>query len=119
MAVIATSRRPCCGMGAESVSPDHAKGPVMAQGNQNRRRITVDLGIARLYRALKFAAVDRGMSSVEIADQFTLTVNTVKLHMKNIRGKLHMKNRNQAAAYATQVGVLQTDISQPHRGEVR
>ena len=38
----------------------------MAQGNQNRQRITVDLGSASLYRALKFAAVDQEMAAREI-----------------------------------------------------
>ena len=33
--------------------------------------------------------------------------NTVKTHIKNILGKLHMKNRSEAAGYAVRLGLTQ------------
>jgi len=40
--------------------------------------------------------VARGFSNAEIADELTVSENTVKSHVKNILGKLHMKNRSEA-----------------------
>ena len=50
--------------------------------------------------------VARGMSNAAIANQLIVSENTVKTHIKNILGKLHMKNRSQAAAYAARIGAL-------------
>ena len=44
--------------------------------------------------------VARGLSNGEIASALLVSENTVKSHIKNILGRLHMKNRRQAAAYA-------------------
>ena len=53
--------------------------------------------------------VARGLSNADIAAELVLSENTVKTHVKNILGKLHMKNRSEAAAYAARVGVLKLD----------
>jgi DNA-binding NarL/FixJ family response regulator len=43
-----------------------------------------------------------GASNKEIAVKLELSEPTVKAHLRNILGKLHLKNRSQAAVYATQ-----------------
>ena len=48
-----------------------------------------------------------GLSNVELSDTLLVTENTVKTHIKNILGKLHMKNRREAAAYAARLGFIQ------------
>ena len=50
--------------------------------------------------------VARGMSNAEIAADLIVSENTVKTHVKNVLGKLQMKNRAEAAAYASRLGFL-------------
>ena len=50
--------------------------------------------------------VARGLSNTELADTLSVSENTVKTHIKNILGKLHMKNRREAAAYAARLGFV-------------
>ena len=51
--------------------------------------------------------VARGLANAEIAGELTVSENTVKTHIKNILGKLHMKNRSEAAGYAARLGLTQ------------
>ena len=39
----------------------------------------------------------------QIASELVLSENTIKTHIKNILFKLHLKNRSQAAEYATRL----------------
>jgi two-component system NarL family response regulator len=50
--------------------------------------------------------VARGMSNAEIAESLIVSENTVKTHVKNVLNKLQMKNRAEAAAYASRPGFL-------------
>ena len=56
--------------------------------------------------------VARGFSNAEIADELLVSENTVKSHVKNILGKLHMKNRSEAANYAGRLGLGQPPDSE-------
>jgi LuxR family maltose regulon positive regulatory protein len=47
-----------------------------------------------------------GATNQEIARELVLTVNTVKRHISNIFGKLHVSNRVQAIAQARQLNLL-------------
>jgi len=60
----------------------------------------------------------RGMSNAELADTLLVSENTLKTHVKNILGKLHMKNRREAAAYAARLGFIQPGDSEMPRSEV-
>ena len=60
--------------------------------------------------------VARGFSNAEIADELLVSGNTVKSHVKNILGKLHMKNRSEAANYAGRLGLTQPPEDSPGRG---
>ncbi len=47
--------------------------------------------------------LSRRLSNAEIASELVLSENTIKTHIKNILFKLHLKNRSQAAEYATRL----------------
>lgn len=50
--------------------------------------------------------VAQGSTNAEIAESLVIAENTVKVHMRNILGKLQLRNRQQAAAYALQTGIV-------------
>jgi len=50
-----------------------------------------------------------GATNREIASSLYVSENTVSFHMKNILGKLHLKNRAQAAAFAIRAGLADDD----------
>lgn len=50
--------------------------------------------------------VARGSTNRDIADELIITENTVKVHLRNILDKLQLRNRQQAAAYAVQEGLV-------------
>ncbi len=47
-----------------------------------------------------------GLTNKEIGNQLGIAENTVKNHLKNILGKLHLENRVQAATYALKKGFV-------------
>ena len=51
--------------------------------------------------------VAQGCTNAEIAHSLFIAENTVKVHMRNILGKLQLRNRQQAAAYALHSGIIQ------------
>lgn len=50
--------------------------------------------------------VASGASNMEIAQKLSISVNTVKSHLKNILDKLQLENRTQAASYAFKHGLV-------------
>lgn len=56
-----------------------------------------ELGILRL--------IAQGRSNKEIAEQLVITEMTVRTHVSNILGKLHLASRTQAALYALKEGI--------------
>jgi two-component system nitrate/nitrite response regulator NarL len=50
--------------------------------------------------------VAQGASNPQIAEQLNITINTVKVHLRNILDKLQVNNRTQAAAYAVRTGLI-------------
>ncbi|HKZ85306.1 MAG TPA: response regulator transcription factor [Anaerolineae bacterium] len=56
------------------------------------------------------ALVARGMSNQEIADALVISERTVRTHISNILGKLHLANRTQAALYAHREGLAHLEI---------
>jgi NarL family two-component system response regulator LiaR len=51
----------------------------------------------------------QGKSNREIADQLVITELTVRTHVSNILGKLHLASRTQAALYALKEGLASLD----------
>ena len=54
-------------------------------------------------------AVARGLSNQEIADELVIGERTVRTHVSNILGKLHLANRTQAALFALREGYISLD----------
>jgi DNA-binding NarL/FixJ family response regulator len=52
------------------------------------------------------ALVGRGETNREIAEELIISEHTVKVHLRTILGKLDLRNRQQAASYATKVGLV-------------
>jgi len=50
--------------------------------------------------------VASGAANSEIAEKLSISINTVKSHLKNILGKLQLENRTQAATYALKHGLV-------------
>ena len=50
--------------------------------------------------------VARGDSNTEIANTLVISENTVKMHLRNILDKLHLRNRIEAAVYAVREGIV-------------
>ncbi|MDI9547046.1 MAG: response regulator transcription factor [Chloroflexota bacterium] len=53
--------------------------------------------------------VARGLSNQDIADKLVISERTVRTHVSNILGKLHLANRTQAALYALKEGLTSLD----------
>jgi NarL family two-component system response regulator LiaR len=51
--------------------------------------------------------IAQGRSNVQIAAQLVITERTVKAHVSNLLGKLHLSDRTQAAVYAWREGLIQ------------
>lgn len=60
-----------------------------------------ELGVLRL--------VAQGKSNKEIAEMLIITEMTVRTHVSNILGKLHLASRTQAALYALREGIASLD----------
>ena len=50
--------------------------------------------------------VAEGATDKEIADDLSISIHTVKSHMRNILAKLHMGHRHEAALYALREGLI-------------
>jgi len=51
----------------------------------------------------------KGLANKEIGDVLEISENTVKHHLKNILGKLHVADRTEAVTIALQRGIIQLD----------
>jgi len=63
----------------------------------------------RELQVLKLLA--QGLTNQEIADRLVISEWTVRTHVRNILGKLHLANRTQAALYALREGIAGLDRS--------
>jgi len=50
-----------------------------------------------------------GLSNAKIAERLVISEKTVKGHVSNILGKLHLADRTQAAVYAWREGIVRRD----------
>ena len=65
---------------------------------------------AREYQVLLLVA--QGASNHAIAENLSISVNTVKSHIKNIFAKLNLVSRTQLAAYAMREGLVETAFAE-------
>ena len=61
----------------------------------------LDVLTAMEWRILKL--LGKGMSNKEIANELTISLNTLRTHLKNIYRKLNLPNRSAAVAFAAQL----------------
>lgn len=61
--------------------------------------------------------VATGLSNKEIASQLYISVNTVKVHLRNIFGKLGIQSRTEATLYAVRQGWVSVDVARPEATE--
>ena len=52
------------------------------------------------------ALIDEGLSNQEIANKLVISLSTVKVHTRNIYGKLAVRNRAGAVSRAHELGIL-------------
>lgn len=57
----------------------------------------------------------QGATNRDIASKLTITENTVKVHLRNILDKLHLRNRQQAAAFAISSGLVKLNRDESMR----
>ena len=79
--------------------PEAALDEVRPDGLQGQPEREVD--VVRL--------VARGLSNREIAESLVISERTVRTHVTNILGKLHLGNRTQVALYALREGLTELD----------
>jgi NarL family two-component system response regulator LiaR len=53
--------------------------------------------------------IARGLTNQEIADKLVVSERTIRTHVSNILGKLHLANRTQATLYALREGISNLD----------
>jgi len=53
--------------------------------------------------------VAQGLSNQEIADHLVVSERTIRKHVSNILGKLHLANRTQATLYAIRTGMVEPE----------
>jgi NarL family two-component system response regulator LiaR len=73
----------------------------------SNRPLTEDPLTARELEILKLVA--QGLPNLEIAERLVVSERTVRTHVSNILGKLHLANRTQAALYALREGLARLD----------
>jgi NarL family two-component system response regulator LiaR len=54
--------------------------------------------------------IAKGRSNQDIADELVISEATVRTHVSNILGKLHLASRTQAALYALREGLASLDV---------
>ena len=93
--------------GQPSLEPSIALKVLQELSQPPKRRPTVDPLSERELEVLRLLA--QGKSNREIAEQLVITELTVRTHVSNILGKLHLASRTQAALYALKEGLASVD----------
>jgi len=93
--------------GQPSLEPSIALKMLQELSHPAQRPPTLDPLSERELEVLRLLA--QGKSNREIADQLVITELTVRTHVSNILGKLHLASRTQAALYALKEGLASLD----------
>ena len=89
--------------GERTLEPDVARKVLFELAQPPKQPPTLDPLTGRELDVLRLVA--QGKSNREIAEDLVLAELTVRTHVSNILGKLHLANRTQAALYAIQTGI--------------
>jgi NarL family two-component system response regulator LiaR len=100
--------------GQPSLEPSIALKMLQELSHPPERPPTPDPLSGREMEVLRLLA--QGKSNREIADQLVITELTVRTHVSNILGKLHLASRTQAALYALKEGLASLDDVPPDMG---
>jgi NarL family two-component system response regulator LiaR len=93
--------------GEPSLQPSIAQKVLLEIKQPAALRPTPDPLTEREVEVLRLVA--KGMTNPEIAQRLVVTEATVRTHVSNILGKLHLANRVQATLYALQEGITSLD----------
>jgi NarL family two-component system response regulator LiaR len=93
--------------GEPSLHPRIARKLMQELAEPPDQRPTPDPLTEREMEVLRLVA--QGKSNREIADDLTVTEGTVRVHVSNILGKLHLASRTQATLYALREGLASLD----------
>ena len=93
--------------GESSLHPTIARKVLQELSRPSERPPTPEPLTEREVEVLRLVA--RGQSNQEIADQLVISEATVRTHVSNILGKLHLASRTQAALYALREGLASLD----------
>ncbi len=93
--------------GEPSMSPAIAKMLMMEMQRPSELPPTDDPLTEREVEVLRLLA--KGLTNQEIAESLVIGQGTVRTHVSNILGKLHLANRTQAALYALREGLASLD----------
>jgi two-component system, NarL family, response regulator LiaR len=94
-------------LGQPSLEPAIALKVLHEMSRPPQQPLTVDPLTGRELEVLRLIA--KGRSNKEIADQLVIAELTVRTHVSNILGKLHLASRTQAALYALKEGLASLD----------
>ena len=95
------------GEGKSSLHPDIALRVIQELNRRSSLPLTEDPLTEREIEILKLVA--RGLSNDDIAETLVVSERTVRTHVSNILGKLHLANRTQAALFALRQGIASLD----------
>ncbi|MCB0112602.1 MAG: response regulator transcription factor, partial [Caldilineaceae bacterium] len=93
--------------GESSLHPTIARKLLQEMSRPMQKPPTEDPLTEREVEVLKLVA--QGRSNQDIADELVISEATVRTHVSNILGKLHLASRTQAALYALKEGLASLD----------
>jgi NarL family two-component system response regulator LiaR len=93
--------------GESSLHPTIARKLLQEMSRPSQKPPTEDPLTDREVEVLKLVA--QGRSNQDIADELVISEATVRTHVSNILGKLHLASRTQAALYALKEGLASLD----------
>jgi two-component system, NarL family, response regulator LiaR len=94
-------------LGQPSLHPTIARKVLAELSRPSAQPPTADPLTDRELNVLRLIA--RGLSNQQIADDLVISEATVRTHVSNILGKLHLASRTQAALYALREGIASLD----------
>jgi NarL family two-component system response regulator LiaR len=98
--------------GESSLHPQVARKLLEEISEPQAQPPTIDPLTEREVQVLRLVA--QGQSNRDIAEKLVISEATVRTHVSNILGKLHLASRTQAALYALREGLASLDESETH-----